>query len=600
MSLSSAARATLECLKSEFETGSATYPKLRHVLIKTPDVEAFKEADIESSMLFSDRRIQPLWREPTETQIFIDDDGFPRGREAFEAFRKLAMSTVKVLIGQGVFEPAESPPDHSGGWCSQEKENHYAREWMRFVHRYAKEHTGAWPESESTTYLEHRQLTKGGMVHTLTPGVFKASSLTIAGIIRDVQDHAPDATSRVALERLDSGGGPLSEQEPFVIRTPNGTVFTYGNAAAAHKIDIDAMATDHIAEARRVDPMPEPEAITVGEMIDFITFIARASQEFPYLLAMPEVGQQCNRREMVLSASPGWKAFQEWRDIEHHRKTPLEAANELLALLVGRFRKPSKELRLMPLLDAFYLLGQPETASPPAAAERDEQTAAPDTEQIRPSKACPHCGKRYPPLTPICDVCHKPMPLSLEECTRDAWAANWFRPEAEKTAAAPAPGTEAPQMNPPRAAARGDARETERRVAEKLRDNPRAKSREIFEATGISEQRVRNTRAWKNRERQKELRPQDSVRAMPLTGAMLAVIDSKADDPAEIAAEREIAERQEHARSDGPEVIEPMEMLQRRYLEGAVPSERARFHKLNPTDQELELTAWKLTGMRGD
>ena len=138
MSLPSAARAALECLKSEFETAYATYPKLRHVLIVTPNQEAFSEADMESAMLYGERRIQPLSRQPTETQIFIDDEGYSAGRKAYEAFRKLAMSTVKTLAAQKLFEPKESPPDHSGGWCVEEKENHYAREWTRFVHEYAK------------------------------------------------------------------------------------------------------------------------------------------------------------------------------------------------------------------------------------------------------------------------------------------------------------------------------------------------------------------------------------------------------------------------------------------------------------------------------
>ena len=112
---------------------------------------------------------------------------------------------------------------------------------------------------------------------------------------------------------------------------------------------------------RRVDPMPAPEALTVGEMIDFITFIARTPHDY---LAQPEVAQMYTRRDMALSASPGWKAFQEWRDIEHHRKAPLEAARELLALLVDRLRRPSEELRLMRLSDAVHLIGQPDRLAP--------------------------------------------------------------------------------------------------------------------------------------------------------------------------------------------------------------------------------------------
>jgi hypothetical protein len=117
-----------------------------------------------------------------------------------------------------------------------------------------------------------------------------------------------------------------------------------------------------MAEARRVDPMPDPNAITVGQTIDFVDLIARTPQGW---LAKPEIGQMIMRRELVLSASAGWKAFKKWSDIEHHRKTPLEAAKELLALLVDRLRRPPDELRLMPLLEAVRLICQPEAAGRP-------------------------------------------------------------------------------------------------------------------------------------------------------------------------------------------------------------------------------------------
>jgi hypothetical protein len=169
--------------------------------------------------------------------------------------------------------------------------------------------------------------------------------------------------------------------------------------------------------------------------------------------------------------------------------------------------------------------------------------------------------------------------------------------DIEKPAAVPASGTEAPQINPPHAAASGDAKKTERRVAEKLRDDPHAKSDEIFKATGISAQRVRNTDAWKaNRKLLEE--PHQQRRTVSLSDEMLAVRDSGASDPADIAAEREESERQKHARARDPEAIEPIEMLRRRYLEGANSDQRARFNRLNEADREHELTAWRLTGDR--
>jgi hypothetical protein len=128
-----------------------------------------------------------------------------------------------------------------------------------------------------------------------------------------------------------------------------------------------------MAEARRVDPMPDPETLTVGEMIDFVTFFARTPQDWR---AMPEIGQAFARRDKVLSTSPGWKAFVDWKDVEHHRKTPVEAAKELLALLVDRLRKPSEELRLTSLLDAVRLLGQSDAAIPLAPPRGDEKSAS--------------------------------------------------------------------------------------------------------------------------------------------------------------------------------------------------------------------------------
>jgi hypothetical protein len=385
-------------------------------------------------------------------------------------------------------------------------------------------------------------------------------------------------------EKCDSNAGPEpaspapSSKNPEVIQAPGGFSFTYSPTTlptsqepedVSNRPEWIAWADElqrnekRMADARRVDPMPDPEKISVGEMIDFITFVARTPQAW---LAIPEIGQQYIRRNSVLSASPGWKAFQEWRDIEHHRKTPLEAANELLALLVDRQRRKSDELRLMPLLEAVRLLSQPAAASPPTPTRENER-----------ADAAPASGTETPAANPS----------KAPEGKLDAAVASW---------------TEAADKKQTRAGARGNAEITERRVAEKLRDSPRGTSEKIAKAIGeISAGRVRNTRAWKEHQgRLKKEYQQTSVETVPLTRAMLAVRDSGARDPAEIAAELEESARQEQSRVDNPEAIEPIEVLKRRYLEGANSDQKARFHKLNPTDQELEVTAWKLTGMRGE
>jgi hypothetical protein len=122
-------------------------------------------------------------------------------------------------------------------------------------------------------------------------------------------------------------------------------------------------------EARRADPMPDPGAPTVGEMIDFI---------------------KGNRRDAVPSKSLGWKAFLAWQAGPHRRSRPISpglkaaldldarlrrrrlvgAADGFLIQLGERTGKPTREIERMPLRDAVRLLDRssvPEAASAPAA-----------------------------------------------------------------------------------------------------------------------------------------------------------------------------------------------------------------------------------------
>jgi hypothetical protein len=148
---------------------------------------------------------------------------------------------------------------------------------------------------------------------------------------------------------------------------------------------------------------------------------------------------------------------------------------------------------------------------------------------------------------------------------------------------------------------RRDAEETELRVAEHLRATPSAKSKEIAEAIGISNQRVRTTAAWKqNRLGLVEERARRSVRTVSLTDTMLAVTSSRSLDPAEIASEREERQGLGRTRSDDPEKIEPIEMLERKYLEEANAAQRARFYQLSRAGREHELRSWDFTGDRAD
>jgi hypothetical protein len=144
-----------------------------------------------------------------------------------------------------------------------------------------------------------------------------------------------------------------------------------------------------------------------------------------------------------------------------------------------------------------------------------------------------------------------------------------------------------------------DEQDTNSRVAAILRENPRAKSKDIGDQIGKKEQTVRCTPAWKeNRQRLKEQNQKRAIPTKPLSRAMLASIDSGAGDPAEMAAETEEQEIRQRAGLDDPQNTESLEVLERRYLEGADRHERARLHELSRVDQEHELTVWRLTGVR--
>jgi hypothetical protein len=137
-------------------------------------------------------------------------------------------------------------------------------------------------------------------------------------------------------------------------------------------------------------------------------------------------------------------------------------------------------------------------------------------------------------------------------------------------------------------------------VDEQLRDKPDATSKEIGKAIGRHPGVVRNKPAWKSREKRPQKMPkQKSVRTVPLTDSTLAVrTDAKADDRAKIAIEHEEQELRERTGLDGAEEMEPLEVLQRKYIEGANSDEKARYYELSQADKEHVVIAWKLTGDR--
>jgi hypothetical protein len=194
-----------------------------------------------------------------------------------------------------------------------------------------------------------------------------------------------------------SPAGPLGHimsDGPEVIRGPHGVSFTYSPTTlpasqepevfdpSKHPEWVARMEEMHregllMEEARRSDQMPDPDALTVGQMIDFITFLSRTPMEW---LANPIIGQKYNRRDVVLLASPGWKAFLDWKDRARlHRRSRLEAAEELLNLVGERTGKLTREMRSTPLMEAVRLLDQPEAPAGPSADplhRRDDGTDA--------------------------------------------------------------------------------------------------------------------------------------------------------------------------------------------------------------------------------
>jgi hypothetical protein len=116
-----------------------------------------------------------------------------------------------------------------------------------------------------------------------------------------------------------------------------------------------------IEEARRVDPMPDPEALTLGELIDLLTVL---EQSQPLMAEDPVIRDQVIRREMVLLSNPGFKAFLDWKAAARlQRLSPAMAARELLTRLGEQTGKADRELRLLPILSAEQLLEPGEAPS---------------------------------------------------------------------------------------------------------------------------------------------------------------------------------------------------------------------------------------------
>jgi hypothetical protein len=205
-----------------------------------------------------------------------------------------------------------------------------------------------------------------------------------------------------------------------------------------------------------------------------------------------------------------------------------------------------------------------------------------------------------PDLDPIVRGSITPAVPGTEPPKRGQGSSATARPPSDPSpsgiVARPPEGDQPPAGPPLDLDARGD-QDTNSRVEAELSRNPKATSLQIAKAIGKADQTVRRMKAWnEHRARRKATSPQRQIPTVPLTDKILAVCDSKAGDPAEIAAEREEQERLQLAHSDDPAAIEPSEVLKRRYLEVASAHQKGRFYKMTPAEQDHELLAWDATG----
>jgi nucleoside phosphorylase len=180
--------------------------------INSPFGKASQEAETALHSVFgkSNRLIQYLKRPPNTIQIFIDDD-FQRGREAFEALRSLAETSVEILAAHKLFEPSAPPPSDSEPLWFEANKNHYAAQWMLFIHENVRKRPHALPRSIPASFLENYRLTQGGVASTLMPGVFKASSLVIERILSEMAEHECQAPVREGVERAPDRSPTISQ-----------------------------------------------------------------------------------------------------------------------------------------------------------------------------------------------------------------------------------------------------------------------------------------------------------------------------------------------------------------------------------------------------
>jgi hypothetical protein len=181
---------------------------------------------------------------------------------------------------------------------------------------------------------------------------------------------------------------------------------------------------------------------------------------------------------------------------------------------------------------------------------------------LEPGEALEYFYHAYPPLERLAEMTEPPsVPVAFSS--------------EEQTVPKPTAQDSAQYMEEGQVSTPVDTRaEKEQRIAQYVAKHPSHTSPQVAKATGIPEQTVRNTRAWRERPNKRRLEPCTgrSIRQISLNEKILASTANGAGDPSEIVAEREIIERQ--------------------YLENATPEKKAEYHGMTPEDKTHTLTVW--------
>ena len=141
-----------EIIRSGVEAGF----KMTQSYLQSPYGKAAQEAENAVQFVFARTRrlIREIGRHTSAIHVFFDDE-FDRGKKAYEAFCPLAELVVEILATHKLLDRTEGRPDPSEPHAFEAIKNHSAKQWVEFVHRFARDHPGALPRSASAPYLAY-------------------------------------------------------------------------------------------------------------------------------------------------------------------------------------------------------------------------------------------------------------------------------------------------------------------------------------------------------------------------------------------------------------------------------------------------------------